>query len=95
MTRQIGDIDSLNIDGERELGGQKATEFFVAVGLCAAQLMVEVRGARQLKRLAAGKIVHHAQERDRIGSSRQCHEHTITRLNQLMPPESAPDDLNQ
>ena len=66
-----------------------------AVGRFAAELMVEVSRAGNLESPAACNIPQHAEQCHRIGPARQRHEHSGARLDQAVPPERAPDALNQ
>jgi hypothetical protein len=80
ITREGGDVGALHINRERELRGQTPAECLVAIGLVAAQLMVEMGGAHEMKSLVAGDVAHHPQERDRIGPAGERDSHTIARL---------------
>jgi len=90
-----GDVEALHDHWQGQPGGQTLAEFFVPVGLFAAELMVEVSRAGNLESPAAGNIPQHAEQGHRIGPARQRHKHTGARLDQGVPPERAPDALNQ
>jgi hypothetical protein len=95
VAREPGNVEALHDQWQGQAGGQTPAEFLVPVGFFAAELMVEMSRAGNLESLVSGDIPQHAEQCYRIRPARQRHKHTGARLNQGVPPERAPDALNQ
>jgi hypothetical protein len=67
--RQAPDIHTFDVERQTRLRYDVAAEVLVEIGVGAAQLMVQVRHAGQLKPLRRPEITQDRQKGDRIGAA--------------------------
>ena len=91
---QRRDIDPLDVERHPEVRGEVAAKLLVGVCLGAAQLMVQVRGAGDVKALGLGELAQHEQQRDRIGAAGQSDNHAAPRRKQSIAANRAADGVD-
>src|SRR5438067_15879 len=69
--RERADVSALDLDRDVERGGKAGAEPLVLVGVRAAQLMIQVRRARDDEDAVSLQLAREVQERDGIGAAGQ------------------------
>ena len=89
--RERADVSALDLDRDVERGGKAGAEPLVLVGVRAAQLMIQVRRARDDEDAVSLQLAREVQERDGIGAAGQGDDDTIAVAHERVTLKRAAD----